>query len=343
MIGNYFLRNGEFEVREMPPHELAENEVLLRVAACGVCGTDVHIFHGDKGSAEVTPPVVLGHELSGTVVETGSGVKTLKVGDRVAVDPNCYCGQCHYCRIGKKQLCTALYAVGVNRDGGFAEYCHVPEGQCYLLADSTPLEYGAMAEPLACCIHGIDRAGIRPGDTVLVIGGGAIGLMMVQLARLSGASMVILSEPGEHRRRIALEVGADAVIDPINENVKERIKELTGIDGTDVVIECVGNTVATAQAFEAAKRGTTLLLFSVPKAGAIHPLSLEQVYQKELKIVGSMINPDTHQRAVELINSGRIRLSPIITHRYPVEKLKDAILMQMSDESIKVLVGSDYK
>ncbi len=343
MIGTYFLGNGEFETREMAGHKLAAGEVRLKVAACGVCGTDVHIYHGDKGSAEVVPPVVLGHELAGTVVEVGTDVKKLKVGDRVAVDPNSYCGACHYCRIGKKQLCTHLYAVGVNRDGGFAEYCHVPEEQCYLLAENIPLEYGAMAEPLACCIHGIDRAEIRLGDTVLVIGGGAIGLMMAQLAKLSGASMVIVSEPVELRRKIALQIGADAVIDPVNEDLKSRISELTGIDGTDVVIECVGNTVATAQAFEATKRGTTVLLFSVPKAGAIHSLSLEQVYQKELKIIGSMINPDTHQRAVDMINNGLIQLAPIITHRFPVEKLKDAILMQMSSESIKVLVGSDYK
>ena len=338
MKGTYFLGNGEFETREMPEHALSGKEVLIKVAACGVCGTDVHIFHGDKGSAEVTPPVVLGHELSGTVVSVGDNVTSLTVGDHVTVDPNSYCGQCHYCRIGKKQLCTSLYAVGVNRDGGFAEYCYVPEAQCYRLNEDIPLEFGAMAEPLACCIHGIDNAEIRTGDTVLVVGGGAIGLMMVQLAKLSGASKVILSEPVEMRRRIGLQVGADAVLDPMHENLKERLRELTGESGTDVVIECVGNTAATAQAFEAAKRGTTILLFSVPKAGAIHPLSLEDVYQKELRIVGSMINPDTHQRAVNLINSGRIQLAPIITHRFPIEKLKEAILMQMSNESLKVLV-----
>lgn len=342
MIGTYFLGNGAFETREMPKPVLRDNEVLVKVAACGVCGTDVHIFHGDKGASDVCPPVVLGHEFSGVVTEIGSGVKKLRVGDHVAIDPNSYCGECHYCRIGKKQLCTNLYAVGVSRDGGFAEYCHVPEAQCYTLDPDIPLEYGAMAEPLACCIHGIDRAQIRVGDTVLVIGGGAIGLLMVQLARLSGASRVILSEPVELRRRIALQLGADAVIDPIHESVKERITELTGVEGTDVVIECVGNTAATAQAFEATKRGTTVLLFSVPKSGAVHPLSLEQVFQKELRIVGSIINPDTHQRAVDLINSGRIILEPILTHRFPVEKVEEAIRMQMSAESIKVLVGSDY-
>ena len=342
MRGTYFLGNGAFETRDIPEHPLAPHEVLIQVAACGVCGTDVHIYHGDKGSAEVIPPVVLGHELSGTVAAVGAAVKTLHVGDHVAVDPNCYCGECHYCRRGKKQLCTNLHAIGVNENGGFADFCYAPEAQCFLLDPELPLEYGAMAEPLACCLHGIDRAQIRTGDTVLVIGGGAIGLLMVQLAKLSGASQVLLSEPVETRREIGLQLGANAAIDPIHEDLTARIRALTGMDGVDVVIECVGNTIATAQAFSATKRGTTVLLFSVPKSGTTHPLSLEDVYQKELTIVGSIINPDTHQRAVDLINSGRIQLAPILTHRFPIEHLKDAILMQMSSESLKVLVGSNY-
>lgn len=165
---------------------------------------------------------------------------------------------------------------------------------------------------------------------------------MVQLAKLSGASQVLLSEPVQTRREIGLQLGANAAIDPIHEDLTARIRALTGMDGVDVVIECVGNTIATAQAFSATKRGTTVLLFSVPKSGTTHPLSLEDVYQKELTIVGSIINPDTHQRAVDLINSGRIQLAPILTHRFPIERLKDAILMQMSSESLKVLVGSNY-
>ena len=186
------MGNGAFETREMPERQLFETEVLVKVGACGVCGTDVHIYHGDKGSAEVGPPVVLGHELSGTIVETGAGVKKLKCGDRVAIDPNQYCGECHYCKAGKKQLCENLYAIGVNRDGGFAEYCYVPEAQCFLLDNRVPLEHGAMAEPLACCIHGVDRAKIRLGDTVLVIGGGAIGLEMAEnLTKLGVRSSII--------------------------------------------------------------------------------------------------------------------------------------------------------
>ncbi len=334
----YFLGNGKFEIREEPIPEIGAEDVLVKVAACGVCGTDVHIYYGDKGSAPVHPPVVLGHELSGTVVKTGKGVKTMKEGDHVSVDPNSYCGKCHYCRIGKKQLCTHLYAVGVNRNGGFEEYCAVPEAQCFRLSPDLPLRYGAMAEPLACCLHGIDRAGIRVGDTVCVIGGGAIGLMMVQLAKLSGASWVMLSEPVAMRREIGLKLGADDAADPYKEDISEALCRCTGMPGADVIIECVGNTEAVRQAFQAAKRGSTVLLFSVPKADTFHPLSLEDVYQKELKIIGSLINPDTHGRAVELINRGKIKLDEIITHSFPVDRLEEAIHMQMSDQSIKVMI-----
>lgn len=338
MKANYFLGNRSFELRQIDIPEIGPKDILLRVAACGICGTDVHIYHGDKGSAEVTPPVVLGHELAGVVEAVGEQVTTLQVGDHVSVDPNIYCGKCHYCQIGKKQLCENLYAIGVNRDGGFEEYCTVPEAQCYPLRKEIPLRYGAMVEPLACCIHGIDRAKIRPGDTVCVIGGGAIGLLMVQLAKYSGASQVVLSEPVEMRRQVGMELGADAAIDPIHEDIAARLQEILKNPGADVVIECVGTPIATAQAFQAASKGATVLLFSVPKPGTTHPLSLEDVYHKELTILGSMINPDTHGRAAALINSGVIRLDPIITHAYPVEQLEDAILMQQSSESLKVIV-----
>ncbi|MDO4267168.1 MAG: zinc-dependent alcohol dehydrogenase family protein [Eubacteriales bacterium] len=340
MKANYFLGNGKFEVREVPVPEPKPGEVLIRVAACGVCGTDVHIYHGDKGSAEVCPPVVLGHELAGIVEKTGEGVCYIRPGDHVTVDPNIYCGKCRFCRIGKKQMCGHLTAIGVNRDGGFAEYCTVPESQCFRLNKELPLKYGAMTEPLACCLHGMDRAGIRQGDTVCVIGGGAIGLLMIQLAKLSGASMVILSEPSEKRRDVGMRLGADYAIDPVHERLPERLEKILGTKGADVVIECVGSKAAAEQAIMAAGKGASLLLFGVPAAGSVCGLPLEDVFHKELRISGSMINPDTHGRAAALINSGKIRLEELITHSYPVEKLEEAVHMQMGMESIKVMVGS---
>ena len=226
MKGTFFLGHGEFETREMAEHDLVSDEVLVKVAACGVCGTDVHIYHGEKGSAEVKPPVVLGHEISGIVEKTGCGVTRVKAGDHVALDPNMYCGSCHFCRIGKKQLCENLHAIGVNCNGGFADFVYAPESQCFVLNDDIPLDEGAMAEPLACCIHGFDRLGMRQGDTVCVIGGGAIGLIMVQLAKLSGASVIILSEPVKERREVGKKVGADYTVDPINEVLADRIHEI---------------------------------------------------------------------------------------------------------------------
>ena len=338
MKASYFLGDKKFEVRDLPLPEIGEQDVLVRVAACGVCGTDVHIYHGSKGSTDVKPPVVLGHELAGEVEKIGSQVTTVKPGDHVTIDPNIYCGKCHFCQIGKKQMCQNLYAIRVNRDGGFAQYCVAPETQCYQLDKEVPLKYGAMTEPLACCVHGIDRAGIRQGDTVCVIGGGAIGLLMIQLAKLSGASKVILSEPVAMRREIGKKVGAWACVDPIHEDIKERLMELLGTEGVDVVIECVGTPVAAEQAFLAADRGATILLFSVPKPESIYSLHLEEVFQKELTILGSMINPDTHGRAAALINSGVLKLEPIITHSFSVEQVEEAILMQQSADSIKVIV-----
>lgn len=337
MKASYFLGKGSFEVRQAPELHPGPGEVVIKNMVCGVCGTDVHIFHGEPGSADVNPPVVLGHEYSGEVVEVGEGVTALKPGDHVTVDPNIYCGECVYCRNGKKQLCETMQAVGVTRDGGFGEYSLVPAAQAFKLGDSVPYEAGAMAEPVACCLHGIDLAGIKAGDRVCIVGGGAIGLIMLQLAKLSGASTLVLSEPNEKRRQVALSLGADAAIDPTAPDARSAYEAALG-DGADVVIECVGNNAAVKSAFQLAKKGATIVLFSVPKVEATFDLPLFDVYKKELTIKGSFVNPDTHERAVRLINSGKLDFTSIITHRFNLDQLPEAIAMQMSSESIKVVV-----
>lgn len=329
MKASVFVGPKQFELRQLERPVAGPGEVVIRNRVCGVCGTDVHIYDGEPGSAQVSPPVVLGHEYAGEVTEVGPGVKHLSVGDHVTVDPNIYCGQCDHCRGGKKQLCHQMQAIGVTRNGGFAEYSLVPEGQAFLLEKEIPFEAGAMAEPLACCLHGIDQAGIRPGQTVCVIGGGAIGLMMLQLARLSGAARVLLSEPNEKRRQAARQLGADETVDPAIQEAVPR---------ADVVIECVGNLPAVRSAFAFAKPGATVVLFSVPKPDAVFPLPLFEMYKKELTVKGSFVNPDTHALAVALINSGRIHFEPIITHRFSLDQLPEAIACQQGNDSIKVVV-----
>ncbi|MCI7640052.1 MAG: zinc-dependent alcohol dehydrogenase family protein [Clostridiales bacterium] len=341
MIGAYFLGNQTIETRPLVLPDPGPGQVLVRVAACGVCGTDVHIYHGGKGSADVTPPVILGHEFSGIIEKLGDGVEDLEVGQLVTVDPNIYCGKCRPCRQGQKQMCHHMRAVGVNMDGGFAERCLVPSAQCVPVPEGTDPELAAMAEPLACCLHGIDRAGIRPGENVLVVGGGTIGQIMLQLARIAGAAKVILSEPVEARRKLAVELGADGAIDPIHEDLNQRLEELLGCQGADVVIECVGNPRTSAQAIDAAARCGRILLFGVPNPEAVLQTRMHPIFQKELTIMGSFVNPDTHSRAVALLASGQLKLKPLITHRYPISQLEDAIMTQTSDKSIKVLVKAE--
>lgn len=336
MKASRFLGNKTFAVTDLPTPHAGPGELVLRNQVCGVCGTDVHIYHGEPGSADVNPPVVLGHEYSGEVVEVGEGVTGFAVGDHVTVDPNIYCGHCAYCQNGKKQLCPSMEAIGVTRDGGFAQYSRIPASQAFKLEPTVPWEAAAMAEPLACCLHGIDLAGIQVGDKVCVVGGGAIGLLMVQLAKLSGASQIVLSEPNEKRRQVGLQLGANAALDPTRPDSQEAFAQVLG--GANVVIECVGNVPAVKSAFQFAGKGATVLLFSVPKVDATFDLPLFDVYKKELTIKGSFVNPDTHARAVALINSGKVDFGPIITHRFTLDQLPEAIAMQMSDASIKVVV-----
>lgn len=337
MKASRFLGNKTFAVTDLPTPHAGPGELVLRNQVCGVCGTDVHIYHGEPGSADVNPPVVLGHEYSGEVVEVGEGVTGFAVGDHVTVDPNIYCGHCAYCQNGKKQLCPSMEAIGVTRDGGFAQYSLIPASQAFKLEPTVPWEAAAMAEPLACCLHGIDLAGIQVGDKVCVVGGGAIGLLMVQLAKLSGASQIVLSEPNEKRRQVGLQLGANAALDPTRPDAQEAFAQVLD-GGANVVIECVGNVPAVKSAFQFAGKGATVLLFSVPKVDAAFDLPLFDVYKKELTIKGSFVNPDTHARAVALINSGKVDFDPIITHRFTLDQLPEAIAMQMSDASIKVVV-----
>ena len=337
MKASRFLGNKTFAVTDLPTPHAGPGELVLRNQVCGVCGTDVHIYHGEPGSADVNPPVVLGHEYSGEVVEVGEGVTGFAVGDHVTVDPNIYCGHCAYCQNGKKQLCPSMEAIGVTRDGGFAQYSRIPASQAFKLEPTVPWEAAAMAEPLACCLHGIDLAGIQVGDKVCVVGGGAIGLLMVQLAKLSGASQIVLSEPNEKRRQVGLQLGANAAIDPTRPDAQEAFAQVLD-GGANVVIECVGNVPAVKSAFQFAGKGATVLLFSVPKVDATFDLPLFDVYKKELTIKGSFVNPDTHARAVALINSGKVRFDTIITHKFTLDQLPEAIAMQMSSESIKVVV-----
>lgn len=304
--------------------EVGPHDVLIQVEACGVCGTDVHIYEGDKGAAEVTPPTILGHEFSGVIREVGSELKKYKAGDRVCIDPNCYCGACDPCRNGVAHFCENMMGYGTTVNGGFAEYCAVDERQVYLLGENTTFEQGAMAEPVACCLHGIDMCEIQPGQQVVIIGGGMIGLLMLQLAKLAGAAKVALLEPVENKREVGRKLGADVCIDPVKEDVKERLAE-NGMDWVNVVIECVGRPSTIEQAIEIAGNKAVVMMFGLTKPDEEIAVKPFQVFQKELVLKASYINPYTQKRALDLINSGRLDVSSMVYEVCSLDKLEEIL------------------
>lgn len=310
------------EEHEMPSP--GSRDVLIRVKACGVCGTDVHIYEGDKGAAEVTPPTILGHEFSGVVEAVGAEVRGYRPGDRVCVDPNCYCGACTPCRNGVAHYCEHMIGYGTTVDGGFAEFCAVNERQVYLLGDHTTFEQGAMTEPLACCLHGIDMCGIRPGSQAVVIGGGMIGLLMLQLARLAGAAKVALLEPVEEKRQVAAKLGADVCLDPLQGDVKAQLKK-AGFTWIGTVIECVGRPSTIEQAIDIAGNKAVVMMFGLTKPDETISVKPFEIFQKELELKASYINPYTQKRALDLIDSGRIDVASMIYGTYGLEKLEEIL------------------
>ncbi len=319
-----FYGKHDLRVEELPKPVISDDQVLIRVKACGVCGTDVHIYEGDKGAAACTPPTILGHEFSGVVEEIGNKVIGVKVGDRVSVDPNQTCSQCYYCKNGLAHYCQNMIGYGTTANGAFAEYCAVNFQQVYLLGDNTTFEQGAMGEPVACCLHGIDMCEITPGSVVAVIGGGMIGLIMLQLARLSGAHQTILLEPVAAKRAMGVKLGADLVIDPLTEDVHEILKT-NGIHRINTVIECAGLPATIKTAIDIAGNKSVVMMFGLTKPDEEVNIKPFQIFQKEITLKASFINPYTHQRALDLINSGRIDVSSMVYSVSPLYDLESVL------------------
>ncbi|MGZ6993380.1 MAG: alcohol dehydrogenase catalytic domain-containing protein, partial [Ilumatobacteraceae bacterium] len=241
-----FSGPGQLRIEDADVPEPAGTQVRVRVEACGVCGSDRAIFVGHH---PVSTPIVLGHEYVGIVDSCGPEVTTLHVGDRVAVDPNIMCGRCRFCRRGLVNLCSNITPLGIALPGGFAEYSLVPEANAYLIPDSISFAQAALVEPLSCCIRGIQQAEIELGDVAVVLGAGPIGLLLAQLARLRGASTVIVVEPVAQRRNLAARLGADIAIDGAKPGaVREAVATATQGVGADAVIEASGRTSAAAGA-----------------------------------------------------------------------------------------------
>ncbi len=312
------------KTQECPLPQAGEGEVLIKVMACGICGTDVHIFEGDKGAADNPLPIVLGHEFAGVVEAVGPGCSGVQVGEHVCVDPNVLCGHCRYCLCGIGHFCEHMTGIGTTVNGGFSQYCAVPFRAVYRLESGTSFAEGAMAEPLACCLHGMDMCNVAAGDNVVVIGGGMIGLLMVQLAKLCGAAHVALVEPVAAKREKGKALGADICIDPLAEDAA-AVLAAAGIARVNAVVECVGKPATIQQALALAGNKSVVMIFGLTKPDETVAVQPYEVFRKEMEIKSSFINPYTIGRAVALIGQKKVDVSSMVAECIPLERLAQVL------------------
>ncbi|WP_329071368.1 zinc-dependent alcohol dehydrogenase family protein [Amycolatopsis sp. NBC_01480] len=320
-------RPGEIRVGDVPDPKPGERQVVVKVGACGICGTDLHIA---DGHFPPTPyPIVPGHEFAGEIVELGADVPPeWKVGDRVAVDPSLYCGYCTPCRSGHGNLCANWNATGDTVDGAFAEYVAVPADTCHRMPDSMTWEQGAIVEPVSCAVHGVRRIGVEAGERFLVVGAGTMGLIMQQLLQRAGAEVTVVDRNAGRLPR-ATGLGATAVAE-----------DVSALDGElyDAAVDCTGAAPAIESAFDALRRGGRLLVFGVAPAEARVALSPFRIYNDEITIVGSMAVLNSYANALDLVAKGYVDTEALITDTLPLEQYPDALAKMRSGSGLKIQV-----
>ena len=306
----------------------AVGQSLIKVLFCGICGTDRHIYKGEYPSAK---PVILGHEFGGIIEEVAAGSK-FKVGQVVSIDPNIVCGKCSDCLAGRTAFCPDLTALGVNINGGLAEYVLTPDSQIYPVIDGLNPLHLAFIEPLACSIRGLDLAELKGGERVAVLGGGVIGLLVVQLAKLAGASEIILVTRQKFRREVALKIGATRVIDPKVQNLAQVLS------GIDVTFECAGAPETITQSQEITRRGGSIIILGLTAAATKLEINPFNIVVNELRIQGSFLNPLTQARAAELVGSGKLNLDILISKVVDLDGVAAVLDAPPAEGDIKYLV-----
>lgn len=302
------------EIADLPAPAPGPGEVLIRVEACGICGSDVHGFDGSSGRR--IPPLIMGHEAAGTIAGLGEGVRSYAVGERVTFDSLISCGECVYCKRGDLNLCDNRQVVGVScgdyrRHGAFAEYVVVPQRVLYRLSDAMTFPEAAMLEPTSVTLHAIRVTELTGGETALVVGAGMIGLLTMQVARVGGCDRVFVADIDETRLELARQLGADGAFNSKQVDVAAKMMELTGGQGVDVAFEAVGRSETVGIAIDSTRKGGTVTL--IGNIAQEVKLPLQKVVTREIRLQGSCAIAGEYPEAIDLISSGKIQVKPLIT------------------------------
>lgn len=343
MKGAVFAGPGQLELRDIPTPHAGEGELVLKVGANTVCGTDGRILRGEK-TAGIDLGVVLGHEISGFVVEVGHGVAGFSEGDLVSVMPTVPCLACYYCKAGAEHLCTRSTLFGYALDGGLADYVRIPaqameRGGVFRAESNVSAVEAALAEPLGCVLNGAANYQPDAGDTVVVIGAGPIGLLHTQVNRLYGASQVIVSDPAGERRALAEKLGATHTVDPTTQDLGEFVRGLTDGRGADVAVICIGHNALVQQAFQIVrKRGRVNAFAGFPK-GALSNVDPNLIHYGELVVTGaSNSGRASHEKALRLISEGAIDVKSLHTHTFELDDVVEGIEFAVSGSGVKVAI-----
>lgn len=312
---------GKLEIADMPCPEIGADDVLVRVRACGVCGSDVHGYDGSTGRR--VPPLIMGHEAAGVIERVGAQVADFGAGDRVTFDSTISCGRCVYCRRGEVNLCDDRMVLGVScadyrRHGAFAEYVSVPARILYRLPDALPFEHAAVIEALSVAVHAVGRQPPTSTDRVLVIGCGMIGLLVIQVLRERGVTGILAVDVDEQRRTLALGLGAAQTLDGRDPDLVQTVRALTEGRGVDLTIEAVGRTETVDAAIRSVRKGGTVTLI-----GNLSPkidLPLQEVVTRELSLLGSCASSGEYPACIDLMASGRVSIAPLISVTAPLEE-----------------------
>lgn len=332
----------KFEIKELPIPEVKPNQVLIRVKACGLCGTDIHIHRGQFLSKF---PLTPGHEFAGVVVQVGSKVAGFTPGERVVADNTVTCGNCDYCRRGEPLFCENFYSLGCNGPGGFAEYVVVNYDKVFHLPDHLSYEEAVFTEPTACVVHGMDILDLQPGADVLQFGAGMTGLILVQMLKHCGAVNLVVADPVESKLKLAEELGATDTIkvDPSDPSIHTKELKKFFPKGFDVVIDATGVASVVERLFEFTKFGGKVMFYGVCDEDKRISVSPYEVFRKQLTIMGSFAQIYCFDRALEYIANGIVKVKKIVTHTFLLQDYAKALSTKTTDpEALKIVIKCTY-